>query len=224
MSFLTKGSDFIIEQGLPVVVSVTYLKYLKVENQRSVFERLVECAENYYSQYKDIKISHVSGVNHARQLFRALGIDPTKRRPSSEALLNRALKKQSLYQINTLVDVGNWCSLDFLLPIGIYDAQKLSGRVRLEKGTEKDAYIGLNNRELHFNNRYVLKDDIGAFGSPILDSKRTCIELDTTDAILILYAPVSYPIENLSQNMQLLTNRCIDYCGGEVVFTNVYKN
>ena len=41
----------------------------------------------------------------ARQLYRNIGIDPTKNRPSSEALLRRTLKGHGLYQINSVVDI-----------------------------------------------------------------------------------------------------------------------
>ena len=48
-----------------------------------------------------------------RGLYKALGIDPTKTRPSNEALLRRALKGESLYRINTLVDALNLSSLRY---------------------------------------------------------------------------------------------------------------
>ena len=51
-----------------------------------------------------------------RGMFRRTGLDPTKRRPSSEALLRRVRKGEALPRINSLVDVCNWCSLEFQLP------------------------------------------------------------------------------------------------------------
>ena len=53
------------------------------------------------------KSAEVPGAADARTLYKALGLDPTKTRPSNEALLRRALKGESLYRINTLVDALN---------------------------------------------------------------------------------------------------------------------
>ncbi len=60
-----------------------------------------------------------------RAMYRRVGLDPTKRRPSSEALLRRVRKGEPLPRINSLVDVCNWCSLEFQLPYGLY--QSLAG-------------------------------------------------------------------------------------------------
>ena len=57
-----------------------------------------------------------------RAMYRRTGLDPTKRRPSSEALLRRVRKGEPLPRINSLVDVCNWCSLEFQLPYGLYQS------------------------------------------------------------------------------------------------------
>jgi 1-acyl-sn-glycerol-3-phosphate acyltransferase len=47
-----------------------------------------------------------------RTMYKRVGIDPTKTRPSSEALLRRVRRGDALPRINSLVDVINWCSLE----------------------------------------------------------------------------------------------------------------
>ncbi len=64
------------------------------------------CA-SFRERYGEGRSSEVPGVSDARTLYKALGIDPTKTRPSNEALLRRALKGETLYRINTLVDALN---------------------------------------------------------------------------------------------------------------------
>ena len=54
-------------------------------------------------------------------MYRRFGVDPTKTRPSSEALLRRVRKGDALPRVNNLVDVINWCSLESQLPFGLYD-------------------------------------------------------------------------------------------------------
>ena len=74
------------------------------------------------------------GAADARTLYKALGLDPTKTRPSNEALLRRALKGKSLYRISTLVDALNLSSLREQLPFGLYDLDHVDPPVTLRKG------------------------------------------------------------------------------------------
>ena len=69
-----------------------------------------------------------------RTMYKRVGLDPTKTRPSSEALLRRVRKGDSLPRINSMVDVCNWCSLEFQLPYGLYDAAQIDGDVELRIG------------------------------------------------------------------------------------------
>src|SRR5690606_9817125 len=66
-----------------------------------------------------------------RAMYRRFGVDPTRTRPSSEALLRRVRKGESLPRINTIVDICNWCSLEFQVPYGLYDLSKVDGAIVL---------------------------------------------------------------------------------------------
>ncbi len=46
-----------------------------------------------------------------RQMYKQVGLDPTKTRPSSEALWRRVRRGDELPRINSLVDIINWCSV-----------------------------------------------------------------------------------------------------------------
>src|SRR5438105_2546356 len=78
-----------------------------------------------------------------RTLYKRIGIDPTKMRPSSEALLRRVRKGDELPRINSLVDVINWCSLESQLPFGLYDLDKILGSVELRLGRPGEEYAGI---------------------------------------------------------------------------------
>ena len=69
-----------------------------------------------------------TNVRPSARCTAVIGIDPTKTRPSSEALLRRVRKGDHLPRINTLVDICNWCSLEFQLPYGLYDLPTSSRR------------------------------------------------------------------------------------------------
>jgi DNA/RNA-binding domain of Phe-tRNA-synthetase-like protein len=135
----------------------------------------------------------VPGVEAARALYKSLGLDPTKTRPSNEALLRRVLKGESLYKVNTLVDALNLCSLRQQLPYGLYDRDAISGAVTLRLGAEGESYEGIRKGPVHVSGRPVLGDERGAFGNPTSDSARTQITLETRNALVVLYAPFATP-------------------------------
>jgi len=150
----------------------------------------------------------------ARTLYRRFGIDPTKVRPSSEALVRRVVRGKGLYRINTLVDACNLSSLEFGLPVGLYDGHKIVGDVVCRHGWQGEAYKGIGKEEIHLNGRPVLADARGPFGNPSSDSDRTKIDLRTTQALFVIFAPHSYDAALLQAHLESATNRVLRYCGG----------
>jgi DNA/RNA-binding domain of Phe-tRNA-synthetase-like protein len=188
-----------------------------VTGEGAAFRNLEDCAEDYRARYLadgDDSPSSVDGIQAARSLYWALGIDPTKTRPSSEALLRRALKSKPLYSVNTLVDVCNWCSLDFLLPIGLYDRAKIQGSVTLRQGQEGESYEGIGKPPVSVEGRYVLADDAGPFGSPTSDSLRTSVTEGTTETLMTIFAPADYPLDRLNSHGEAAAARIREFCGG----------
>jgi DNA/RNA-binding domain of Phe-tRNA-synthetase-like protein len=213
----TIGTMTEIEIHLPMRIAVIQARGVRVSGDSTAYNALTACAQKYfdaYARHGQDSPGDVPGVQVARDLFRAVRVDPTKTRPSSEALLRRALKGKSLYKINSLVDVGNWCSLDFLLPLGLYDGEKIEGTIVIRVGGSGEKYDGIGNRTINVDGRYVLGDDLGPFGSPVADSLRTAITESTRQALMILLAPANYDREQLSNHAETAARRIRDICGG----------
>ena len=73
-----------------------------------------------------------------------LKLDPTKIRPSSEALIRRILKNQKIPKISSFVDSYNWASAVSLIPMGAYDIETFEYPIiiRLTRENEKFTPIG----------------------------------------------------------------------------------
>jgi DNA/RNA-binding domain of Phe-tRNA-synthetase-like protein len=162
----------------------------------------------------DVKSGEVPGADDARSLYKALGLDPTKTRPSSEALLRRVLKGEALYRINTLVDAMNLCSLRAQLPFGLYDLGKIEPPVVLRKGAPGESYEGIRKAAVNVESRPVLADARGAFGNPTSDSARTMVTLQTRSALVTVYAPASYGERRLGEVLQETEATLTRFCGG----------
>jgi DNA/RNA-binding domain of Phe-tRNA-synthetase-like protein len=159
--------------------------------------------------------SEVPGTADARTLYKALGLDPTKTRPSNEALLRRALKGETLYRINTLVDALNLVSLREQLPFGLYDLDRVRPPVTLRKGAAGEGYEGIRKGTVNVEGRPVLVDREGPFGNPSSDSLRTSITTATRRALVVAYAPAACGGPRLRAVLDGTAETLTRFCGGE---------
>jgi DNA/RNA-binding domain of Phe-tRNA-synthetase-like protein len=149
-----------------------------------------------------------------RTMYKRLRLDPTKTRPSNEALLRRLLKGSPLPRINAMVDVINWCSVEFQLPYGLYDSSRIDGSVTMRLGRDAEEYAGIRKDVVHVAGRIAVADDQGPFGNPTSDSARTMVTTATTDALVVVYAPVEVAVSQLERVLQATVDRLAHVCGG----------
>jgi DNA/RNA-binding domain of Phe-tRNA-synthetase-like protein len=130
-------------------------------------------------------------AGRARELYRRFGIDPTRVRPSSEALLRRLKKGEPLPRINSLVDVANAMSVQLQVPVGLYDLGKINGEeLVIRLGAEGETYTGIGKEKVNVAGRICVADADGPVGNPSADSARTMITTSTERAVWIYFMPV----------------------------------
>jgi DNA/RNA-binding domain of Phe-tRNA-synthetase-like protein len=152
-------------------------------------------------------------ITAVRTMYKRVGLDPTKTRPSSEALLRRVRKGDSLPRINSMVDVCNWCSLEFQLPYGLYDAAHIDGDVELRMGLAGESYPGIRKDAVHVDGRIALADRMGPFGNPTSDSARTMVTTATTQAMLVVFAPRDVDRQRLDSVLDATSSRMVEFTG-----------
>ncbi|MGE0594296.1 MAG: B3/4 domain-containing protein [Vicinamibacterales bacterium] len=152
-------------------------------------------------------------VAAVRTMYKRLGLDPTRNRPSSEALLRRVRRGDPLPRINTMVDVCNWCSLEFQLPYGLYDAAGIEGDIVLRLGLPGESYAGIRKDEVHVEGRMALVDGRGPFGNPTSDSARTMVTTATVRALVVVFAPLEVDSVRLDHVLDLTAERMHAYTG-----------
>ena len=153
----------------------------------------------------------IAGV---RTMYKRVGLDPTKTRPSSEALLRRVRRGDQLPRINSMVDVCNWCSLEFQLPYGLYDAARLAGdTVEMRLGRQGESYAGIRKDDVHVGGRITLADALGPFGNPSSDSARTMVTESTSEVLLVVFAPRDTPAPHLARVLDVTAQRMREFTG-----------
>jgi len=131
------------------------------------------------------------------------GVDPTRTRPSSEALLRRVLGEKPLPRILDAVDLSNLLALRFLLPIGLYDADAIRGSVRLCRAGTDAEYEGVRKRRVRLAGRPALADANGPFGNPTADSARTAVTVVTRRLWMVIFAPATLPRAVMESNLEI---------------------
>jgi DNA/RNA-binding domain of Phe-tRNA-synthetase-like protein len=181
--------------------------------------RLQLFQESIFFDLQDKNITDIAGVSEWRDVFKRTGKDPNRYRNSAEALFRRVKKQNYLSSINSAIDLNNFFSLQYEVPIGIYDLDQLKGNtIELRVGQAGEAYTGLNGRENSLENLIVAADEGGPFGSPFVDSNRAPVGNRTTNAVQIIFLKPSIPVEECEKLTKSLMDMFISIHGGDGSF------
>ena len=149
-----------------------------------------EVAEEARHRWRLDSLATDPTVAALRSLFRAVGCDPTRYRPSSEALIRRVLKDNPIPAISPLVDINNCLSLSLAVPCCVMAQEAVAPPFELRAGREGEAYESLRG-PFKLAARPVLADRKGPCDAPITGSQRVKVAADTSSAWLVAYLPTA---------------------------------
>jgi DNA/RNA-binding domain of Phe-tRNA-synthetase-like protein len=147
-----------------------------------------------------------------RRVYKALGKDPNRYRPSAEALCRRIVRDIPVYRVSLLVDIINLVSIRSGFSIGGFDLTKIQGDLRLGVGTADDEFEAIGRGQLNIEGLPVYRDTVGGIGTPTSDNERTKISDNTSQLLMIingysgkagLQEAVDHTIELLSRHAAL---------------------
>jgi DNA/RNA-binding domain of Phe-tRNA-synthetase-like protein len=163
------------------------------------------------SEFTLESLAEAEAVRGVRGMFREWDMDPSKYRPSSEALLRRVVQGKGLYRVSNVVDICNIGSIETGWPFGCYDRAMISAPIELRHGLAGESYEGICKKMWHLEGRPVLADAQGPFGSPISDSTRSMITESATATLTVIYAPAPASSIALEAAMQKLCERLAQF-------------
>ena len=152
-----------------------------------LWRRIDEYTALYRARYTTDSIKEMPAIQATRQAYRQCGKDPSRYRPSSEALCRRLLRGIPLYQIDTLVDLINLASIHSGHSIGGFDRDRIQGdTLTLGIGRAGEPYEGIGRGPLNIEGMPVYRDSAGGIGTPTSDHERTKLTLGTTHLLAIM--------------------------------------
>ncbi len=138
--------------------------------------------------------SQIEELQPARALYKAFGLDPTRHRPSSEALLRRVLKGEDLPPIHPAVDINNLLSIALAVPACVVDPRQVTPPLVLRAGRAGERMQSMRG-DFDLAGKPLLEDAEGPFGTPITDSERVKIRLGVEEILLVAYLPAACDLE-----------------------------
>jgi len=184
-----------LAQEFPEIYISTREVDVKVRQSRNLEELVKELRSSINYTLENLKENRV--VKSLRDFFWKIGVDPTRVRPTSEALVRRILGGSSFPLINNVVDAGNLASAETLIPIGLYDLDKIVGEPVLRFARQGEEFIDFTGRIIKLEPRsIVLSDDVGIIHVfPYRDSLRTMIGWSTKRVLIVAYGVEGIPKE-----------------------------
>ena len=153
-------------------------------------KKIISLSENIFAKVcNELDVGDISlkpAIRETKEAYRILGKDPSRYRPSAEALTRRIVKGKDLFWINNIVDILNLISLESGFSIGGYDADKIQGEVEFGVGRADEPYQAIGRGEFNIENLPLFRDALGAFGSPTSDSQRTMVSMRTTRFLMVI--------------------------------------
>ena len=137
-----------------------------------------------------------------RDLYWTFGMDPTKLRVSSEAVLRRILKGQNLWRISNIVDAVNLASAYHKIPIGLVDLAKLDGNLTIRTAANGEMFQRIGGKIIMCRGREIVVADeekIVCFGYATHDSERTMVTKDCREVLVLLYGSSAVTAPSLKQ-------------------------
>ena len=166
-------------------------------------------------------VGNLPSVRSVRAMFHAWGVDPSRYRPSSEALLRRVVQGKGLYPVSNIVDINNLGSIETGWSYGSYDLAAVTPPVAFRLGREGEAYEGIGKQTRHLARRPVLADAAGPFGSPISDSTRTMITEATRAVLTVIFAPADAAEAAVERAVAIHAERLRRWAGAQMTTTNL---
>lgn len=175
------------------------------------------------SRYAMAEIRLRGAIDATRMVYKALGKEPNRYRPSAEALCRRAVKGMELYRTLTVIDLINLVSMRTGVSIGGFDADSIDGDVlTLGVGREGEPYDAIGRGQLNIAGLPVFRDATGGIGTPTSDNERTKLS-ETTRRIVMtvnIYGEGEYSVEETEEMIRTLLVR---YASSEHIKSTIIK-
>ena len=204
---------------------------LSVDNQSDerATEALIRAQEQAVkTAFSSAPLSSHSHISSWRSAFSSFGVEPTKYRCAVEALLRHVVKGGTVPHINKLVDLCNYVSMKYVLPVAAYDLDHISGFVEVRFANGDEPFLPLYATETKYPQlgEVVYTDDEGALSRRWAwrQADRAKTTPETRNALITAEGVNEIEASAIKGAMEELVSLVQEYCGGEVSWSMVDRD
>lgn len=175
------------------------------------------------ARYSMAEIRLRPAIDATRRVYKALGKEPNRYRPSAEALCRRVVKGMELYRTLTVIDLINLVSMRTGVSIGGFDADSIDGDVlTLGVGREGEPYDAIGRGQLNIAGLPVFRDATGGIGTPTSDNERTKLSEATRRIVMTvnIYGEGEYSVEETEEMIRTLL---VSHASSEHIKSTIIK-
>ena len=202
-------------------VVVKCVRGVKVKPSDEELEHIKqEVCNQVKSKYTLEGLKDVPTLRAYRDFFWRIGVDPTKNRPASEALIRRTLAGKPLPTINTLVDAYNLASILSEVALAAFDEDKIqSSEVIMRTAKKGETFLGIGMKEpiTLQGGEIVLEDSTTLIAIyPYRDAERSKVTEQTKNVALVACGVPGLSKDTLLQAADLAVKYVTKFCGGTI--------
>jgi DNA/RNA-binding domain of Phe-tRNA-synthetase-like protein len=166
-------------------------------------------------------LSDLGSIAAWRAAFRKFGVDPTQYRSAVEALLRRLTKRGNLPNINALVDMVNLVSIQYILPVAVFDLRqlKLPITVRFANGSECYTPLGETIVEHPEPGEVIFVDETG-----LVVARKWCHRQSDESATRVEASRVLFTIEAMHEGGEADVDHAIEKLTNLIKIYVSYQN
>jgi DNA/RNA-binding domain of Phe-tRNA-synthetase-like protein len=226
MQIRVRWSSQVSEKFPELAICIGIINNTHVEKENEQIQKLKKIV------YEEVKAKHNIAtlkdnptVRAYRDFYWKLDIDPTKTRPSGEALLRRVLHGKELPRISTVLDAYNLASMKTIIPISGFDKNQLNlpFQIRFAKNIETFKGIGMKKPITLTDKMLVLADEKQIrCVYPYRDSDHTKITEQTKNVLIVGYGAPGITEQQLKEAVETTIAYINLVSDGEMEITKVF--
>lgn len=213
-----------VREKFEICVGIAEIRGVMQKGRDEISKEIADVAAEIKSRYRIDEVKEIRTIRMQRDFFWRMGIDPTKVRPASEALLRRILLNKGLPRVSPIVDAYNLASVETLLTFSAFDLERIDPplSVRFSRDGEAVTLIGIRRKELT-GKEIVLTDSAKILCVYVHgDVEETKVTDSTKDVLLVAYGIPGMSKEEIKEGVIAASNYITRFAGGEVVMVEVY--
>jgi DNA/RNA-binding domain of Phe-tRNA-synthetase-like protein len=228
MQFHLNWDSRVLSKFSELAICIGTINGVRVEKENEQIKKLKKSVyKEVRAKYNIETLKDNPRVRAYRDFYWKLGIDPTKTRPSGEALLRRVLHGEDLPCISNVVDAYNLASMKTIIPISGFDKDRLSPpfQVRFANNGEAFTGIGMSKPLILTDNMLVLADERQILCIyPYRDADYTKITEKTRNVVIIGYGAPGIERNQLEEAVETTLSYIKAVSEGEIQTIRVFSS